>query len=194
MSKTEIQVGSDYLEFIYKFHDTMQQQQLQLVYEGEVNQTITKAFTSMTEKTMDESNENTTTKRRVYHVMVECLQNISKHADDKETGEPITPGSGIFLVGTLEDHYTVTTGNVISNERLMEMTELLEKVNKLDQAELKDLYRKTIRENRLSEKGGAGLGIIDIAKKTGEKLDYHFVKLNELTSFFMLKTKISKNY
>jgi hypothetical protein len=29
-----------------------------------------------------------------------------------------------------------------------------------------------MREGSLSEKGGAGLGLIDIARKTGEKLEY----------------------
>ena len=43
---TEAQL--DYMKFIMKFHDTMLARRLTLVYEGEVTQDITKAFTAMT--------------------------------------------------------------------------------------------------------------------------------------------------
>ena len=193
MSATEIKVGTNYMQFIYKFHETMEQQKLQLVYSGEVNQSITKAFVSLAEKNLDETNESLTTKRRVYHVMVECLQNICKHADDPVTGEPDIPGSGIFVVGYNENAYIVTTGNIVANERIEGLTHLLERVNHLDRDELKKLYKEQIKQSRLSDKGGAGLGFIDIAKKTGNKLIYHFEPVNDVSSFFILKTKISKS-
>lgn len=193
MSATEIKIGTNYMEFIYKFHETMEQQKLQLVYNGEVNQSITKAFVSLAEKNLDETNESLPTKRRVYHVMVECLQNICKHADDPVTGEPDIPGSGIFVVGYNEDAYIVTTGNIVANDRIEGLTRLLERVNHLDRDELKQLYKEQIKQSRLSDKGGAGLGFIDIAKKTGNQLTYHFEKVNDVSSFFILKTQISKS-
>ena len=49
-----------------------------------------------------------------------------------------------------------------------------------------------MREGRLSDRGGAGLGFIDIAKKTGEKLIYSFLKINEKRSFFVLTSTISR--
>lgn len=193
MSVTEIKVGTNYMEFIYKFHQAMEQQKLQLVYNGEVNQSITKAFVSLAEKNLEETNESVPTKKRVYHVMVECLQNICKHADDPVTGEPDIPGSGIFVVGYNENAYIVTTGNIVANERIEGLKRLLERVNHLDRDELKQLYKEQIKQSRLSDKGGAGLGFIDIAKKTGNKLTFHFEPVNELSSFFILKTKISKS-
>lgn len=182
----------DFMKFVHDFHKTMVEYNLQLVYEGEVNQTITKAFTTLAEKNMDVDDEDVTTKKRVYHVMVECLQNICKHADDVETGEPYRPGHGIFIVGKSTGDYVITTGNVIANKRVEQIRSLLEKVNSLNPEELKELYKKQMRETRLSDKGGAGLGFIDIVKKTGNKLEYHFEPLNDLTSFFILKTNVTK--
>lgn len=180
-------------EFVMQFHQTMVEKKLTLVYEGEVNQSITKAFVAMAERNMDETEQDLAVKKRVYHVMVECLQNICKHADDMETGAPDIPGSGIILVSEDKEEYTVTTGNVIANERMETILEILQEVNTLDRSELKELYKKQIKESRLSLKGGAGLGFIDIAKKTGNGLVYHFEPLNDITSFFILKTTISKN-
>ena len=104
--KTEIKIGSDYMNFVYQFHKTMINQRLTLVYEGEVNQSITKAFTTLAERKLDEGEDSSKTKKRLYHVMVECLQNICKHADEVDSGEPEIPGKGIFIVGEGDESYT----------------------------------------------------------------------------------------
>ncbi len=171
----------------------MVDQKLTLVYEGEVNQTITKAFTSLAEKNLGETEDDTTTKKRVYHVMVECLQNICKHADDIYAGKTGSPGTGIFLVGQDASNYTVTTGNVISNDKIAGLQELIDTINKLEPEELKVFYRTRLKETRLSDKAGAGLGFIDIARKTGNKIGIHFEPINDKTSFFIIKTTITRN-
>jgi hypothetical protein len=70
---------------------------------------------------------------------------------------------------------------------------MLEQVNSLDKDELTELYKKQIKEGRLSEKGGAGLGFIDIKRKTGRNLEYHFLPINDVSSFFLLTSTISRN-
>ena len=124
--------------------------------------------------------------------MVECLQNISKHADDFGTNEYMFSGRGIFLVAKGKDDYTVTTGNAVENTKIEDLKKLLEQVNSLDKEELTELYKKQIKEGRLSDKGGAGLGFIDIKRKTGKNLDYHFLPINDDTSFFLLTSTISR--
>ena len=76
---------TSFLEFVYSFYKTMVDHEITLVYEGEVTHQITKAFTSLTETNMQKDEEANSTQKKVFHVMVECLQNISKHADNLET-------------------------------------------------------------------------------------------------------------
>jgi hypothetical protein len=182
-----------FLEFVYEFYKSMKEHEITLVYEGEITHQITKAFTSLTESNMAKEEENNSVQKKVFHVMVECLQNISKHADDFGTNEYIFSGRGIFLVAKGKDDYTVTTGNAVENSKIQELKKLLEQVNSLDKEELTELYKKQIREGRLSEKGGAGLGFIDIKRKTGKNLDYHFLPINDDASFFLLTSTISRN-
>lgn len=192
MEKTEIKIGSDYMDFVSKFHTVLKEQNIVLVYEGDVNQSITKAFTAMTEQNVEGSDDSEKTKKRLYHVMVECLQNIAKHADDIETGEPIKPGKGIFIVTRDNDKYSVTTGNIIANEKVAGIKEMITTFNGLNSDELKDTYKKMIKESILSEKAGAGLGFIDIVKKTGNKIDCHFEPINNKTSLFIQKSDITR--
>jgi len=49
-----------------------------------------------------------------------------------------------------------------------------------------------MRDGILSPQGGAGLGFIDIRRKTGNPLDYSFVKIDEETSFFIFTSTITR--
>jgi hypothetical protein len=98
------------------------------------------------------------------------------------------------MVSKGDDSYKIITGNVIRNSKVPGLKESLEHINSLDKAGLSSLYKQQIMEAKLSEKGGAGLGLIDIAKKTGSKLSYQFKELNEDVSFFILTSTIKRNY
>jgi len=65
-------------------------------------------------------------------------------------------------------------------------------VPRVTKEELKELYKKQMKEGRLSEKGGAGLGFIDIKRKTNKELEYHFLPISDDTSFFLLTSTISR--
>jgi hypothetical protein len=182
-----------FLEFVYEFYKTMKAHEITLVYEGEITHQITKAFTSLTESNMSKDDEPNSVQRKVFHVMVECLQNISKHADNFTSRNYLFSGRGIFLVSKGEDEYCVTTGNAVENDKIEYLTELLENINKMDKEGLKELYKKQMKEGRLSEKGGAGLGFIDIKRKTNRELEYHFLPITDDTSFFLLTSTISRS-
>lgn len=181
-----------FLEFVYDFYKSMKAHEITLVYEGEITHQITKAFTSLTESNMAKEEESNTVQKKVFHVMVECLQNISKHADSFGSDDFLFAGRGIFMVSKGDIEYHVTTGNVIENAKIEELSRILDHINVLDKEGLKQLYKTQMREGRLSEKGGAGLGFIDIARKTGRRLDYHFLSIDEETSFFILTSTISR--
>ena len=155
----------NFLGFVYDFYVKMKAQEVNLVYEGEITHQITKAFTSLTESKMLKEEEPNSVQKKVFHVMVECLQNISKHADGHMVDATTKEGRGIFMVSKGENEYNVTTGNTIPTHKIAELKEMLENINSLDKVGLKKLYKQQIREGRLSEKGGAGLGYIDIAKE-----------------------------
>ncbi len=179
-----------FFDFVYGIYKQMKANDINLVYEGEITHQITKAFTSLAEKKLENEQESSSVQRKVFHVMVECLQNISKHAH----GEENSPYAkrGIFLIYRTEEKYAVITGNMVENDQKEELTKLLVKINNMTKDELKALYKKQIRTGELSEKGGAGLGLIDIARKSGEKIDYHFIEVSEKYSFFMMTVKIQR--
>jgi hypothetical protein len=181
-----------FLEFVYSFYKSMKDQEVRLVYEGEITHQITKAFTSLTETNMEMEEEPNLIQKKVFHVMVECLQNVGKHADCLTHGENRKDGRGVFMLCKNAEQYTITTGNILLKGKIPEMIEILEKINSLDRDGLKQLYKQQIKEGRLSTKGGAGLGFIDIAKKTGNPLNYSFISVDDDFSFFIISSTISR--
>lgn len=180
------------MRHIYDLHKTMLAQSLILVYEGEFNQEVTKSVLSMTERNMETYNEDASVKRKVFNVMVENLQNICKHAETMEMQGYDDANSAIFMIGKTDDHYTITSGNPMLQANKAEIGERLENINGLDKIGLKTLYKNQIKNGRISEKGGAGLGFIDMARKSGRKLIFDFETINETYTFFSLKTTIPR--
>ena len=179
-----------FIKSVLSLHDEMASNGFSLVYEGEFSHEVMKMFTSMAERDMDKTNEERSVKRKVFHVMVECLQNMTKHSDDQDLDDQV--GNGLFIVGKKDGVWNVITANKIVKDKIDGLKDSIDHINSLSKDELNALYKKQIREGSLSEKGGAGLGLIDIARKTGRKLDYQFLPLEDSDNyFFLLKVRIS---
>jgi hypothetical protein len=176
--------------FIYHIYQEMNKEDVLLAYHGDFSQTLMKAVLTLTETKMEKEGEDVSVKRKVFNIMVECLQNINKHQDALETTE--YENSSIVIIGDSGKHYFISTGNIILNDNVQNLQYKLEQVNNANQDELKNLYKEIVKNGKLSDKGGAGLGLIDIARKSGEKIEYSFVKLDETYSYFSMLTKVVK--
>lgn len=186
----KLENNGEKLNFAYEFYQIMKKSNVTFAYEGEITHEITKAFSSLAESHIALSNESNALQKRVFHVMVESLQNISKHSAERKSIETIVDGQGIFLVTKDEKEYNVTTGNVVLNDNIPALKEHIKKINSGNKKTLKELYKEKIKFGKLSKKGGAGLGFIDLVRKTGEQLIYTFLDLNDKKSYFVLTSTI----
>lgn len=177
------------IKSVLSIYDELLSNGISLVYLGVFSHDITKMFTSMAEDDMKRNSENITIQRKVYHVMVETLQNMNKHSD--EISESGNIGRGLFMIGKKNECYYVITSNKVSGEKKEQLEEALKLINSSSKEELKKMYLKQIKEGKLSEKGGAGLGLIDIARKTTGKHDYQFIPFDDGKYFFILKVEIN---
>jgi phosphate uptake regulator len=180
-----------FINYIYDRYSTLLIKDISLVFEGQITHQVMKALTGLVEEQLDDV-EDDRVLRRVYHVMVESLQNINRHAEAYEyLGHPY-PGMGLVLVAKNKERFQVTTGNIVETAHTEEIAMFLGKLNNMNPDTLDDLYRKQMREGIMSPKGGAGLGFIDIRRKTENPLDYSFVRIDDETSFFIFTSTITR--
>jgi hypothetical protein len=185
------EINSGYLNFVYDFYKTMKAKEIKIVYEGVITHQIIKAFIALSEAQMEQTGESARVQRIVFHVMVECLQNINKHADPVDNNES-EKSRGIFLVSSQPDYFCITTGNIVFSDKIPDLKGALDKVNSMDRDALTELYKQQMKEGRITDKGGAGLGLIDMGRKTGNPLEYFFLDVSDACSFFVLTIRISR--
>lgn len=171
----------------------MERNNILLSFKGEITSDLLTSILQIMENKMDNMQEEPKMKKKVYNVLVECLQNLYHHLD--EITEVNTDSdkirSAIFTIGKIDNKYSIITGNYILNENINSLKNRLDEVNSLNKEELKEYYKKVLNNGEMSLKGGGGLGMIDIARKTGEKLEYNFLEIDNKVSFFTLNIKVS---
>jgi hypothetical protein len=176
------------LGFIFKLFKAMQKDNLNYIYRGLFTDKITDNILALAESNLVKKEDPRALKRKVYNVMVEGLQNITKHQADID--QSVKNNFGVFVLKKENLKYFITTGNLIENENIDSLKAQIEQVNKLDEDELKAYHRQVLVDGKISSKGGAGLGLIDMARKSGNKLLYAFEKVDDKYSYFYLHTEI----
>ena len=102
----------------------LQHEDLVYVYRGLFTQTITDSIIALTENNLDSSGRSSKLKKRVFSIMVECLQNITRHQYVDENEEEIPADkSSLFVICDKDRTYQMTSGNVVSNENIPHLQE-----------------------------------------------------------------------
>ena len=177
---------------IYDFYDKMERNNIMLSFKGDITSELLTSILQIMESKLDNLQEEPKIKKKVYNVLVECLQNLYHHMDEIAPDQSDKIRSAIFMIGKVDRQYNIVTGNYIKNENIEELKKLLDGINGLNKDELRDYYKAVLNNGEMSMKGGGGLGMIDIARKTGEKLNYDFSPVDNTYSFFSLNVKISQ--
>jgi hypothetical protein len=176
---------------VFDIYNKMERNNILLSFKGEVTSDLLASVLQIMEHKMDNLQEAPKIKRKVFNVLVECLQNLYHHMDEMSELDPDKDKSAIFTIGKVADKYSIITGNYIFNENISSLRNRLDEVNSFSREELKDHYKRILNNGEMSLKGGGGLGMIDIARKTGEKLEYNFLEIDNKVSFFTLIIKVS---
>lgn len=169
---------SDSLE-IYQF---MEEKNVLLAYTGQFDHFVTSSLLKNVKKKFNLSATNPAIAKKIYNLLVESIENISKHSLKEEGNE----NTSLLLLCKSETTYTIITGNHILKSDIPELKGKLEKIAIQDQEELKNSYRKQILLQNKND-NNAGLGLIDIAIRSGNKIKFDFKPVTSSASFCLLQ-------
>ena len=173
---------------VYELLQNMEADNIIFAYQGEVNEALLEAVYAMMDNHLEQRKSASEFKKRFYHLLVESLQNVFHHQTpvSLQLNKSEFATSGFIIKSNGKDTYSIITGNYIFNSEVDNLKNKLDEVNKLSPEALRNQYRQSLSGNEFSEKGGAGLGIIELARKSGNKLNYEFNKVSNEYSFFCL--------
>jgi hypothetical protein len=173
------------MDLTKRIREKMMKERLMFVYRGVVTNENSASLLMLLEKEMENSEFGFVGRKRLFMFVLESLQNVSRHSDHNQYSE-----MSLVVYSKTDTGYTVTTGNVIETDKIDDLRSKLDEINKLDSGEIRSVYRNMLSNAEFSSKGGAGLGLIEMAKKTGNKLDYDFIKLDKSFSYFILSKTV----
>lgn len=166
-------------------HNMMSKDHLLFVYRGEITEKNSLSLLTLLENEMKNDSYSFAGRKRLFMFVLESLQNIIKHGDHIHH-----TGMSLVTYSKNDNGYTITTGNIIDSANVSALKSRLETISRLDHAEIKNLYRKILTSSEFSVKGGAGLGLLEMAIKTGNTLDFDFLPVDDDHSFFILRKSV----
>ena len=172
---------------IYDFYKLLENDNISFSYRGSFSNNILTMATQLFKENLEE--EHSKLKNKLSFLMIESFQNISRYSE-KESHNDLDETSEFFLTRNVGDTFYIISANLIDNDKIDMVREKLNRVNTLDKAELNKLYREVLTNKQISEKGGAGLGFIEMVRKTKGKLPFDFVKVNDEQSMFFMQIEL----
>jgi hypothetical protein len=177
---------------VFDFYNKMENNNIMLSFKGSITSELLTSILNIIEKKMVQMDESSKVQKKVFNVLVECLQNLYHHREeipmisneDKEK-------SAIFMIGKDDATYHIITGNYMNKSEVSGLQARIDYINSLTLKELKLKYKEVLNDGTMSEKGGGGLGLMDIARKSGQNLEYDFLDLDDKFSFFTLGIKVA---
>lgn len=110
--------------------------------------------------------------RKMSFMLVESFQNILKHGQTEDKLGVHLADHGIFSFKASVKGSFINSINFIQSSDATGLKMSIDYINGLDKASLKSYYMDSLKNNQMSSKGGAGLGFIEIARKSGSKILY----------------------
>jgi hypothetical protein len=131
--------------------------------------------------------------KTIFAVFVELAQNIMHYSAEKERINDKELGVGTILFAEDDDNFTIFSGNKIENSKVGKLVNHLELINSKDEAELKKFYKERLHSSSEQDSKGAGLGLIDIARKSKSKISYEVLPVDDNNSFIKINIIIGKD-
>jgi len=174
-------------KLIYALHSYLKKDVISLFYLGEFSGRSLLALTDIIDASDKNRGNFGRLKFKTIYLIIESFQNIVRYSKDAKVGN-------FFMVRKLDDNVFISTANTVSEERVILLKDKIDEINKLDTKALKEKYKKIIVNKEFSEEGGAGLGLVDMSRKTKQKIDYHFEKFGEKDFSFYILIKYLSGY
>ena len=130
------------------------------------------------------------TGKRVYAIVVECLENIIKYAIKDFAGK-LNPEPAITVMKQ-KDKITIKAGNAIEANETGELIFNIDKINSQDYNALNDMFETKINKSFDKDDRGAGLGLILMKLKSGNNISFNVTRLDRNYNYLELIISVNE--
>lgn len=172
---------------LFSLQQTYNQQRIMLCFNGPLTKSLIEEIGNALRNYMQRENAPASSSMDVFGAYIEMTQNIRHYAAAKGWSE--SDASATVVVARDEaGRYTVSAGNIVDAADGQTLAGRVAELAAMDKSALKAAYKEQLRKPRADDAGsGAGLGLIDMARKAGEPLACSLRTLDDGRAFFSLR-------
>jgi len=166
----------------YDFYKMLAKDSFVLMYMGIFDDELTSILMDINDAGKFEMKSS---RKKISFLIAECFQNIVRHSDEENKAAIGFNIPEMFLLRNRKAMHHLVTTNIVRNADRAKLTESIDHLKSLRKEELKELYIDVFTNGAHSERGGAGLGLIEMARRSGTAPTYKFEALgNNFSNFF----------
>lgn len=177
---------------IYLLQKKLKQSNIEFIFSGTFSQGLIEELGSALKQRLKLQQAAKSKISSAFFTFVEQTQNIKQYEVSKENTEDFLSiaGSGVIAISRTDSGYCINSGNTILNKDVSGLKEKLDKIISMDDMELTNYFREVSRREIDMNSGRGGLGLIQIARKATERIEYNFEKIDDTYYYYTLTVTI----
>lgn len=128
---------------------------------------------------------------RLGYVMVEAFQNIVRHRADTEGMAPWGDARSLFMLHYGQDWQLLVAENAVTAPQKNKLDGLLNGLRGRTLGELKELFMAGMQRTSVPGVRGAGLGLIEMVRRSGGRVGWGFLPIDDAHYRFKLELVLS---
>lgn len=176
---------------IERYYKLVQNEKIILCYQGAIDGDVVSSLVKLMEKNISCSGERLAVRKKVINILVEALQNILNYFAEESLDKSFENESFLIVTCTKQE-YEITIGNYISAHRMKTLKKRIDNVNMMSYEDLQKVYLDILENPKISMSRGAGLGLIDMARRTQNKINYAFNEYDQEHNLFMMSMTVGR--
>ena len=181
---------------LYQYNQMLMDNHISVIYSGPIWTGGIDGMAEMLQRRLDFDDISFNASQCVFSVFVEQMNNMLMYSAEKEYFERsdnsyTAVSKGLFVLGIRDKTYFIQTGNVVTDSSAEFLKNRIDHLNTLDKKEMRQYFKERAKaDNDNPESKGAGLGLIEIARRATSRIEYEFTPYGDGLSYFSMHVTI----
>ena len=175
---------------LFDMRGVFTRQEIMICFNGPFSRSIIEELGNAVKRYLENAAVQKNAMHDVFAVYIEQTQNVRNYVVDRYPNDP-TRQSAIIMIARDADNYAVYCGNVVDRRDGEALAKTIDMLRTLDKVQLKAVFKEQSRKPRdPAAATGAGLGLIDMARKAVRPLEYSLQSIDDERLFFTLRVVV----
>lgn len=186
------------------FNRLLSKSNISVIYSGPIWSGGIDGIAEMLQRRMEYDDLSMNASQAVFSIFVEQMNNMLMYSAEKETfdngadapetsrgADALETSRGLFVLGVNDKQYFIQTGNYVTEYSASILKSRIDHLNTLDKKALRKFFKEQMANpDENAESRGAGLGLIEIARRANSRIDYEIMPMGNGMLYFTMYVEI----